>query len=137
MIVQMIIDVVDEDREGDSAPELLDIHLGVCSMLTDCIDDLRVGMFGRLANVHAEQCCRRDVHESAPGVPVTLIRRFDRPAGGRLMYVSAATLLGVDVGEPTEHTYTEIVDVIRWGRRPGGYRGALAPNCLLYPHQQR
>ena len=47
------------------------------------------------------------------GVPVTLIRRFDRPAGGRLMYVSAATLLGVDVGEPTEHTYTEIVDAIR------------------------
>jgi serine/threonine-protein kinase HipA len=47
------------------------------------------------------------------GVPVTLIRRFDRTAKGRLMYVSAATLLGVDVGAPTEHTYTEIVDAIR------------------------
>ncbi len=47
------------------------------------------------------------------GIPVTLIRRFDRPARGRLMYVSAATLLGADVGEPTEHTYTEIVDAIR------------------------
>ncbi len=47
------------------------------------------------------------------GIPVTLIRRFDRTAKGRLMYVSAATLLGVDVGSPTEHTYTEIVDAIR------------------------
>ena len=47
------------------------------------------------------------------GIPVTLIRRFDRTAKGRLMYVSAATLLGVDVGGPTEHTYTEIVDAIR------------------------
>ena len=47
------------------------------------------------------------------GVPVTLIRRFDRTAKGRLMYVSAATLLGADVGGPTEHTYTEIVDAIR------------------------
>ena len=47
------------------------------------------------------------------GIPVTLIRRFDRTANGRLMYVSAATLLGVDVGAPTEHTYTEIVDALR------------------------
>jgi len=29
------------------------------------------------------------------------------------MYISAATLLGVDAGEPTEHAYTEIVDAIR------------------------
>jgi serine/threonine-protein kinase HipA len=47
------------------------------------------------------------------GIPVTLIRRFDRTAKGRLMYVSAATLVGADVGAPTEHTYTEIVDAIR------------------------
>jgi serine/threonine-protein kinase HipA len=47
------------------------------------------------------------------GIPVTLIRRFDRTAKGRLMYLSAATLLGADVGAPTEHTYTEIVDAIR------------------------
>lgn len=47
------------------------------------------------------------------GIPVTLIRRFDRTAKGRLVYVSAATLLGADVGAPTEHTYTEIVDAIR------------------------
>ena len=47
------------------------------------------------------------------GIPVTVIRRFDRITRGRLMYVSAATLLGVEADEPTEHTYTEIVDAIR------------------------
>jgi serine/threonine-protein kinase HipA len=47
-------------------------------------------------------------------LPVALIRRFDRTADGRrLMYVSAATLLGVDSSDPNEHFYTEIVDAIR------------------------
>lgn len=47
------------------------------------------------------------------GVPVALIRRFDRPKGGRLMYISAATLLGADTADPAEHTYTEIIDGMR------------------------
>ena len=48
------------------------------------------------------------------GLPVALIRRFDRQdIGKRTMYVSAATMLGVDTTEPEEHTYTEIVDAIR------------------------
>lgn len=48
------------------------------------------------------------------GSPVALIRRFDRPEdGGRLMYVSAATMLGVDTSDGSEHSYTEIVDVLR------------------------
>jgi serine/threonine-protein kinase HipA len=48
------------------------------------------------------------------GVSVALVRRFDRTADGkRLLYVSAATLLGVEPGEPQEHSYTEIVDAIR------------------------
>jgi serine/threonine-protein kinase HipA len=47
-------------------------------------------------------------------LPVALIRRFDRQANGhRLMYISAATMLGVEVTEPEEHAYTEIVDAIR------------------------
>ncbi len=47
------------------------------------------------------------------GVPVALIRRFDRtPGGQRIMYVSAATLLGVEAGSQ-EHSYTEIVDALR------------------------
>jgi len=45
---------------------------------------------------------------------VALIRRFDRiRSGGRLMYVSAATMLGVEVAESGEHAYTEIVDALR------------------------
>lgn len=48
------------------------------------------------------------------GVPVALIRRFDRTAeGGRIPYVSAATLLGADPAGAQEHFYTEIVDAIR------------------------
>ena len=47
-------------------------------------------------------------------LPVALIRRFDRRGNEhRVMYVSAATMLGVEVTEPEEHTYTEIVDAIR------------------------
>jgi serine/threonine-protein kinase HipA len=48
------------------------------------------------------------------GSPVALIRRFDRPrGGGRLMYVSAATMLGAEPGDPGEHAYTELVDALR------------------------
>lgn len=48
------------------------------------------------------------------GVPVALIRRFDRTdTGRRLMYVSAATLLGADPSDTQEHHYTEMVDAIR------------------------
>ncbi len=48
------------------------------------------------------------------GVPVALVRRFDRTLdGGRLMYVSAATLLGVESADASEHSYTEIVDALR------------------------
>src|ERR1039457_4614019 len=48
------------------------------------------------------------------GVPVTLIRRFDRTGGGgRIPYVSAATLLGADPADSKEHFYTEMVDALR------------------------
>ncbi|MGC8537112.1 MAG: type II toxin-antitoxin system HipA family toxin, partial [Rhizomicrobium sp.] len=48
------------------------------------------------------------------GSPVALIRRFDRRGNGqRIMYLSAATMLGVEAMEPEEHTYTEIVNAIR------------------------
>jgi serine/threonine-protein kinase HipA len=50
---------------------------------------------------------------TSDGMPVALIRRFDRVANGRLMYISAATLLGAGVADPQEHTYTEMVDAIR------------------------
>lgn len=48
------------------------------------------------------------------GVPVTVVRRFDRTGSGkRLMYVSAATLLGVEATDAAEHAYTELVDALR------------------------
>lgn len=48
------------------------------------------------------------------GTPVAVIRRFDRMAGSaRVMYISAATLLGVDSGKPEQHAYSEIVDALR------------------------
>lgn len=47
-------------------------------------------------------------------LPVALIRRFDRRGNGRrIMYISAATMLGVEATEPEDHSYTEIVDAIR------------------------
>lgn len=47
------------------------------------------------------------------GLPVAIIRRFDRERGLRIPYVSAATLLGVSPRDPEPHTYTEIVDALR------------------------
>ena len=48
------------------------------------------------------------------GLPVALIRRFDRTESGRrLMYVSAATLLEAHSDDARDHFYTEIVDAIR------------------------
>ena len=41
-----------------------------------------------------------------------LIHRFDRIDGQRIMYISAATMLGVDTTTQSEHAYTEIVDAI-------------------------
>ncbi len=54
------------------------------------------------------------------GAPVALIRRFDRTGNGaRLMYVSAATMLGAEPGDSGEHSYTELVDALRQnGSRP-------------------
>jgi serine/threonine-protein kinase HipA len=51
-------------------------------------------------------------------VPVAVIRRFDRTEdGGRLMYVSAATMLGAE--EMSERSYTDLVDALRqYGSRP-------------------
>lgn len=47
------------------------------------------------------------------GTPVTLVRRFDRQAGGRIPYISAATMLGVAPGDPSDHSYAEIMDALR------------------------
>lgn len=48
------------------------------------------------------------------GLPVALIRRFDRRNDGtRIPYISAATMIGAERDDPFEHTYTELVDALR------------------------
>jgi serine/threonine-protein kinase HipA len=49
--------------------------------------------------------------EMVEDTPVALIRRFDREVGGRILYVSARTMLSAKPDE--DHSYTEMVDVIR------------------------
>ena len=67
----------------------------------------------RLASASGLQVAEARLVDSG-GVPVALIRRFDRTdGGGRIPYVSAATLLGVDPADSQEHFYTEIVDALR------------------------
>ena len=66
----------------------------------------------RLASKAGISAARADLVVS-DSLPVALVRRFDRARGsGRLHYVSAATLLGLDRGA-TDHTYTDIIDAIR------------------------
>ena len=53
------------------------------------------------------------------GLAIALIQRFDRADGGRIPYVSAATMLGADPAEAGEHAYTELVDALRkYGSQP-------------------
>ena len=48
------------------------------------------------------------------GAPVALIKRFDRlKNGARIMYMSAATMLGAEATDPGAHSYTDIVDALR------------------------
>jgi serine/threonine-protein kinase HipA len=62
------------------------------------------------AGIHAAETRLID----SDGIPVALIKRFDRADdGGRVLYASAATMLGAEPGDPGEHSYTEIVDVLR------------------------
>src|ERR1700676_3755398 len=92
MIVQMIINIVNEDGEGDSAPKLFDIDLCVCSMLTYCIDNFGVGMFCGRSNVHTKQCCCGDVHESPLGSTIESTNESD----GDAFAVDEACLRSID-----------------------------------------
>lgn len=49
--------------------------------------------------------------DMSDGLPVALIRRFDRNSGGRIPYVSAQTMLGA--ADATSGTYTQLAEVIR------------------------
>lgn len=69
----------------------------------------------RRANIHVANARLED----SDGVPVAVIRRFDRVQDSqtgearRLLFVSAATLMALPAGDSDEHSYTEIADVIR------------------------
>ena len=61
---------------------------------------------------HAEISSARARIISVQGAPVAIIRRFDRtPEQARIPYISVATLLQANRGD--EHSYTEIIDVMR------------------------
>lgn len=48
------------------------------------------------------------------GVPIAMIKRFDRSKdGARIPYISAATMLGAETSDGNIHTYAEIVDSLR------------------------
>lgn len=67
----------------------------------------------RLATNAGINAARGDLVDSG-GIPVAMIRRFDRTAAGeRVPYVSAATMLGAEAREGDVYTYTEIVDALR------------------------
>jgi serine/threonine-protein kinase HipA len=64
----------------------------------------------KAAGIHAAQARLID----SDGVFVALIKRFDRTdSGGRLLYASAATMLGAERSDPSGHAYTELVDALR------------------------
>jgi serine/threonine-protein kinase HipA len=81
------------------------------------VDDERAVTKGEVLALRLAKAAGIDAAEcrlvESEGEPVAVIRRFDRPdGGGRLMYVSAATMLGVEA-DAGEHAYTEIVDALR------------------------
>jgi serine/threonine-protein kinase HipA len=69
----------------------------------------------RAANIHAANARLED----SDGVPVAVIRRFDRVRDSRtgnvqrLLFVSSTTIMALPAGDTGEHSYTEIADVIR------------------------
>ena len=82
------------------------------------VKDERAVTRGEVLAMQLAKACGLRVAEArlvdSDGVPVALIRRFDRTGEGRrISYVSAATLLGVDPAGAREHYYTEIVDALR------------------------
>ncbi len=82
------------------------------------IDDQRAVTKGEVLALRLARDAGIDAAEArvvdSEGIPVALIRRFDRLVDGqRLMYISAATMIGAERRAPEEHSYTEIVDAIR------------------------
>ena len=54
MVVEMIVDVRDQNRECDTSPELVNVGLRARSMLTNGIDDLTIAVLAWCARIDAE-----------------------------------------------------------------------------------
>ena len=67
VIAQMIVDIGDEDGEGDAPPEFLDIRLRRRTMHAQRIDDLGIGMLAGFRDFDAEHRRGGDIHEPATG----------------------------------------------------------------------
>lgn len=82
------------------------------------VSDERAVTKGEVLAMHLARAAGIEAAEArlldSDGVPVALIKRFDRSdGGGRILYTSAATMLGAEPGDASEHAYTEIVDALR------------------------
>ncbi len=96
---------------------------GLCLGKFPSVADERPYTKGEVLALHLARRAGISVAESrliySDGIPVALVRRFDRvwdvatATERRLLYVSAATLMGLPQDDDAEHAYTEIADVIR------------------------
>lgn len=96
---------------------------GLCIVKFPSVTDERACTKGEVLALHLARSAHINVAESrlveSDGVPVAIIRRFDRVRltntgeDRRLLYASAATLMALSPGDTDEHAYTEIADVIR------------------------
>ena len=96
---------------------------GLCIGKFPSVTDTRSYCKGEVLALHVARDAGIDVSAArlvdSDGVPVAVVRRFDRVRDGvtgaerRLLFVSAATLMTVAPGDRGEHAYTEIADVIR------------------------
>ncbi len=96
---------------------------GLCLGKFPSIADERAYTKGEVLALHLARRAGITAAESrlvhSDGVPVALVRRFDRVWDAeafterRLLYVSAATLMGLAQDDDAEHAYTELADVIR------------------------
>ncbi len=102
---------------------VIDPRWGLCLGKFPSVEDERAYTKGEVLVLHLARRSGMNVAqarlEDSDGVPVALVRRFDRaadPVTGaerRLHFISAATLLGVPVRDAREHSYTELADAIR------------------------
>ena len=100
-----------------------DDEWGLCLGKFPSVTDTRACTKGEVLALHLARHAGIDVAAArlvdSDGVPVALVRRFDRVrdavtgAERRLLYVSAATPMTVAPGDSGEYAYTEIADVIR------------------------